>query len=248
MAQDFTKKIAAFVVVLVVGYTAFTMLSGGQTAFATASVCRGSPLLELSPTTVQAESDVIAHVSGLVGCADKLVYLKDGDCNAQTITTYTCGDNICSRKVAFQKNVVGTTQISACVDKNNNGWFFDSGERSTATLTVTSQPDLTTSKATFNPEKPTDRQTIKITATVKNLGVLMATDAEVGLKVFSAGRLIKDETQKVTVLAKGEASVTFGGTSLASGNYTVEITTDPNKKIMDFDRSNDKFTVPLTVA
>ncbi len=252
MAKDFTKNILAFIAVVVIGYIAFTMFSGGQIGFAAADTdtCRGSPILILSPSTVQAGDNIVASVANLEGCADKIVHIKDGDCNANTIVSYTCDDSRCSRRVAFQKNVVGTTLISACVDKNNNDWFFDPEERSTASLTVTTVPDLVVSEVTFDPEKPTNRQTVKVIATIKNVGALAAMNADVKCKIVEVGKSapIYEEIKTADLPIKGEADITFRGVSLTSGEYNIEIIADPDERRIDFDRSDNEYTTTLTVV
>jgi len=109
-----------------------------------ASDCQGSISLVLSPNSVEGEAEIKAIATGLSGaeCYNKTIQITRDSCSG----TKMCGCESkgtgcsCTFKATLPPARVGYFQSQnkyyACVDKNGNGYFLDSGEQSFATLTV----------------------------------------------------------------------------------------------------------------
>jgi len=116
------SNIPLIALVLVIGYIFFSTFSG-QTGFAAAS-CSGNAVLELSPQQVQLNEPITAKVSGLSNCLGQKVILREGSdlCNGQIVKSYICNRPDCNTKTIFYKGHPKTYSITACVDKDNDGY------------------------------------------------------------------------------------------------------------------------------
>jgi len=94
------------------------------------SACTGSVSLSLSPNPAAPSSTVTASASGLSSCGSKTVYIKD-----YLICSCTSGGTGCSCTFT-SPTAPGTYGYYACVDKNGDGDFLDSGESTNTNLNV----------------------------------------------------------------------------------------------------------------
>ena len=99
--------------------------------------CSGSISLSLSPNPAQPSSTITASTSGLSNCDGKTIYIKDyqGCSSGTTICSCTSGDSGCSCQFTAPSSE-GDYTYFACIDKNGDDDFSDSGESDSVVLTV----------------------------------------------------------------------------------------------------------------
>jgi len=101
--------------------------------------CSGSISLTLNPSTVTPGGSVQASTSGLSNCDGKTVYVRKDSCAGDLACSCSVSGSGCSCNFNAP-TTVGTYTYYACIDKNNDGDFADSGESDSKTLTVTPPP------------------------------------------------------------------------------------------------------------
>jgi hypothetical protein len=72
-----------------------------------------------------------AHAANAEG---KVVYFKTGSCSGETIGVCGVHNGVCNKPVGF--STLGTFNVFACVDKNNDGDFTDACEQDNKTVNV----------------------------------------------------------------------------------------------------------------
>jgi hypothetical protein len=65
--------------------------------------------------------------SGLSHCSPRKIYLKEDDCNGNTLGSCKVGSKGCSLYIKMSE--VGNHTLAACIDKNDDGDFTDAGEQ-----------------------------------------------------------------------------------------------------------------------
>ncbi len=106
--------------------------------------CKGSISLVLSPNLVEGESEVKAIVTGLTDttCYGKLIQITRDSCSGPKICNCESKGMGCSCSFKATLPSIGIRYFQneyryyACMDKNGNGDFLDSGEQAFTTLTV----------------------------------------------------------------------------------------------------------------
>lgn len=105
--------------------------------------CTGNVSLELKPSTLSPSSGGIAFISGLSNCDGKGTYVRRESCEHREYTYQYCNCSISGSGCScdfIAPSSPGTHIFYACVDKNDDGDFQDSGERAVATLEVSGTP------------------------------------------------------------------------------------------------------------
>jgi len=97
--------------------------------------CEGNIYLSLSPAPAYTSSTVTATVGGLSNCQGKTIYIKMYSCRGTDITSCTSSSTGCSASFTAPAQE-GTYYFYACIDKNNDGDFDDSGEQTSSALGV----------------------------------------------------------------------------------------------------------------
>jgi len=96
--------------------------------------CKGNVDLEID-LQICPNKYVRAHVSGLVLCTGKRVYLREESCEGRILGTCVLNRNgECVRNLRFKD--IGTPTVVACLDKDSDSDFIDSGEQDSVTLNV----------------------------------------------------------------------------------------------------------------
>ena len=103
----------------------------------TALQCSSSVSLNLTPSTVQPSSSVIPSASGLASCDNKIVYFKKDSCSGTQVSSCTLTGGNCTGSSFAAPTIEGLYTYYACIDKNDDGDFSDSGEYSSKILNVT---------------------------------------------------------------------------------------------------------------
>jgi hypothetical protein len=109
-----------------------------------ASDCNGLISLVLSPNTVEGEVEVKAIATGLTdtGCYGKTIQIMRDSCYGQNVCNCESKGSGCSCTFKSTLPPAGIRYYQneykyyACVDKNGDGHFLDSGEQGFAILTV----------------------------------------------------------------------------------------------------------------
>lgn len=109
-----------------------------------ASGCEGSISLVLSPNLVEGENEVKAIATGLTGaeCYGKIVQITRDSCSGLNVCNCESKGTGCSCSFKATLPSVGIRYFQnqykyyACIDKNGDGHFLDSGEQGFTTLTV----------------------------------------------------------------------------------------------------------------
>jgi len=251
MGRSFNIPLIALV--LVIGYVFFSTFSG-QTGFAAAS-CSGNSILEVSPNKVQVGEPITATVKGLNNCLGQQVLIKeDSDlCNGQIVASYKCTTANCDNKVTFYKGSAKQYALTACVDKDKDGYLIEQGERSTLVLTVTELPDLKVNSITYSmPPKNNYGFTTKIE--LANIGVRDTTDVNALFEVIT-----QDSFNRATVVAskKYEDLKILQGTTLTlitpqvtltKGDYIVKVTVDQTNLLQENNELNNVLQQPLIIG
>lgn len=100
--------------------------------------CSGIVSLALSPSTISPSGTVTATASGLdtkTNCNGKTVYFKKDSCSGTQVAICTVSGAGCS-STFIAPSTSGTYNYYACVDMNGINGFSDSGESSSAPLSV----------------------------------------------------------------------------------------------------------------
>ncbi|MBI5697461.1 MAG: hypothetical protein HZC29_02970, partial [Thaumarchaeota archaeon] len=118
------------------------------------AVCSGTITLSLSPTTVAPSGSVTPSSSGLSSCDGKTVYFKKDSCAGTQVSSCTVSGSGCTGASFTAPSTTGSYTYYACVDKNGDSDYSDSGESDPETLTVSTAPppscDLTSASITAN--------------------------------------------------------------------------------------------------
>jgi hypothetical protein len=101
------------------------------------AICSGSLLLSLNPSTVEPSKSVVPSVSGLSDCDSKNVYFRKDSCSGTQVSSCTLTDGGCTGLNFSSPSNEGLYTYYACIDKNDDGDFSDSGENSSKILNVT---------------------------------------------------------------------------------------------------------------
>ncbi|MFH1229534.1 MAG: cellulase family glycosylhydrolase [Candidatus Aenigmatarchaeota archaeon] len=104
--------------------------------------CSGSMLLNLTPSTVELGGLVTPSGSGLNNCASKVIYFKNDSCIGTEVSSCILTNGNCTGNSFTSPSIEGLYTYYACIDKNSDGDFTDSGESSSKTLNV-SVPKVT---------------------------------------------------------------------------------------------------------
>ncbi len=170
MAKENNWQVIGFVAVLVVLVAAFGgFVQAPITGYAVGQECQGTPVLTLSPNPVKAGEVVTASVSGLVGCAGRVMDLRKDNCFGLVLDRVKCYDEECTSVGRLTYSAPGDWQIAACLDKNRNGYIYDRGERAVSILTVVDLPDLAITSL-YLPAKIQSEVPFQAIATVENQG------------------------------------------------------------------------------
>ena len=103
----------------------------------TLSNCSGSVILNLTPSTVESSGSVIPSTSGLSDCNNKIIFFKNNSCSGTQVSSCTLTDGGCTGSSFTAPSNEGLYTYYACIDKNDDGDFSDSGEYSSKILNVT---------------------------------------------------------------------------------------------------------------
>jgi len=106
-----------------------------------ATSCTGTITLSLVPNPANLSARIISTVSGLSSYSGKTAYIKQSSCSGTQKCSCSFSGSGCSCKFI---DPTGTSTYYACVDKNTNGVYTDSGESVAKTLTVTNSPSAPT--------------------------------------------------------------------------------------------------------
>ncbi|MFH1474203.1 MAG: cellulase family glycosylhydrolase [Candidatus Aenigmatarchaeota archaeon] len=98
--------------------------------------CSGSVLLNLTPSNVEPDDSVIPSASGLTDCGGKTIYFKNDSCAGTEVSSCTLTDGECTGSSFTAPSSEGLYTYYACIDKNSDGDFTDSGDYSSKTLDV----------------------------------------------------------------------------------------------------------------
>ncbi len=170
MTKTNNWRVIGFVAVLVALVAAFGgFVQAPVTGYAIASECQGSPVLTLSPNPAKTGEVVTASVSGLTGCAGRIMDLRKDNCFGPVLDRVKCYDSECASLGQLKYYATGDYQVAACLDKNKNGYLYDPGERAASVLTVVDLPDLAITDL-YLPDKIRARVPFQAIATVENLG------------------------------------------------------------------------------
>jgi hypothetical protein len=126
------------------------------------AACSGTVALSL-PSSATPSQTVTATVSGLSGCNGKTAYIKETSCSGTQKCTCSVSGSGCSCNFTAPSSA-GTYTYYACVDKNADGDFADTGESALATLTV--QAAVFDFSISVNPTSGSVAQGSSISATV----------------------------------------------------------------------------------
>ena len=238
------SNIPLIALVLVIGYIFFSTFSG-QTGFAAAS-CSGNAVLELSPQQVQLNEPITAKVSGLSNCLGQKVILREGSdlCNGQIVKSYICNRPDCNTKTIFYKGHPKTYSITACVDKDNDGYLIEQGERSTFVLTVTSLPDFKVDSIKYS-ATPKDGYSFFPFVSVSNAGVAGSIGVDVKYEVLKNDSTYRLKTvyEKVfpdVALPAGKVvALNLPQMTLSKGDYIVKVSIDYLGYIVENNEQNN---------
>ncbi|MEK6923563.1 MAG: CARDB domain-containing protein [Nanoarchaeota archaeon] len=244
-------NIPLIVLILVLGYVFFSTFSG-QTGFAAAG-CSGNSVLELTPSQVQVNEPITAKVSGLSNCLGQKIILKEGSdlCNGQIVKSYICNRPDCNTKTIFYKGHPKTYSITACVDKDNDGYLIEQGERSTSVLTVTSLPDFKIDSIKYS-ITPKDGYSFYPLVTVSNIGVAGSIGVDVKFEVLTKdGARLKTVYEKifldVALPASKVVALDLRQMTLSKGDYIVKVQIDYIDYIVENNEQNNVLQQNLLV-
>ena len=170
MARKNNWQVIGFVAVLVALVAAFGgFVQAPVTGYAIANECQGNPVLTLSPNPAKVGDVVTASVSGLTGCAGRIMDLRKDNCFGPVLDRVKCYDSECASLGRLKYYATGDWQIAACLDKNRNGYLYDPGERAVSVLTTVDLPDLAITDL-YLPSKIQTGVPFQAIATVENQG------------------------------------------------------------------------------
>ncbi len=245
------KALAVVVSLLVFAIVVAPNITGFASAVDSGG-CRGVPTLTLDPNPVQAGKISIARVSGLVDCNGKTVNLKLDSCFGQTLGSFRCIDKFCSSTFPVKLGAPKDYLIAACIDKNSNGYLYDSGERATSLHKVRSMPDVYVNKITFLPADPRRGQQIIPVISVGNRGVASAYFFNIRVTLTQ-----KDSNNRDAIITSWEENVNVGpdtfkefrapGYSLSPGDYKVTVELDRLDYIIELNERDNNANAKLKV-
>jgi len=96
--------------------------------------CEGFVQLTFTRDPYCPDTDIVATISGLSHCNNKIAYLKEDSCDGTILGQCRVGSSSCT--VNFRMSEVGTHQIVACVDKDSNGNFNNPGEQVSSSVKI----------------------------------------------------------------------------------------------------------------
>ena len=102
----------------------------------TPSICSGSITLNLTPSMIEPDGLVTPSTSGLANCNDKVVYIRKDSCSGTQVSSCTITSGTCTGPSFLSPSTEGLYTYYACIDKNNDDDFNDSGESSSKILSV----------------------------------------------------------------------------------------------------------------
>ncbi len=251
-----TQTIAAVAVLVVLA--ALIMPYVEQTGFATIG-CTGRPVLALSAERVQAGMPVVARVSGLNNCAGQAIEIRLDSCAGNLLTTLTCADAKCSSPAGFAIDSARQDfQIFACIDSPGRGLYFNPGERSSATLSVVSLPDITVESIDV-PKNTAPGVPFSIGVVLKNKGTLASGGVKYKAGFYKSSEKIPFKTVD-NVVSAALPVIGAGGDykinipiQLEAGKYTLKVEADPTDssniagRIDEWDETNNILTKEFTV-
>ncbi|MEM5879107.1 MAG: hypothetical protein QXU74_01265, partial [Candidatus Aenigmatarchaeota archaeon] len=101
-------------------------------------ICTGSISLSLNPTTAEKSQTITVSFSGLNYCSGKTIYIKSESCNGATACSISFDSSTSCTFTA--PSTTGTYIYYACIDKNGDNDYSDSGESASQTLSVVEYP------------------------------------------------------------------------------------------------------------
>jgi len=99
--------------------------------------CSGSVMLNLSPSNVESGGLVTPSASNLTSCDNKIIYFKKDSCTGTQMSFCTLTGDGCTGPDFTAPGSYGMYTYYACIDKNGDGDFTESGENSSKLLNVT---------------------------------------------------------------------------------------------------------------
>jgi hypothetical protein len=106
-----------------------------QLASQPTTACEGSISLNLQPNPAFTYSTITATASGLTNCQGKTIYIRKNSCTGEQVASCTSSSTGCSTTFSGPTQD-GDYYYYACIDKNGDGDFDDTGEYSRIPLTV----------------------------------------------------------------------------------------------------------------
>ena len=103
----------------------------------TPNECSGSISFSLNPSTIEPNDLVTPSASGLSGCDNKITYFRKDSCSGIQISSCTLINGGCTGSSFNAPSAEGLYTYYACIDKNGDNDFGDSGESSSRILNVT---------------------------------------------------------------------------------------------------------------
>ncbi|MBS3065327.1 MAG: hypothetical protein J4451_02395 [DPANN group archaeon] len=244
------NSFALIIILAIAGLALFSSFSG--TGFVAAG-CNGNAVLELSPRIAQLNEPITANVKGLNNCLGQRVLIREGSdlCNGQVVATYVCTSPGCDNSAIFYKGAAKDYKLTACIDKNNNGYLIEQGERSTATLQVTNLPDFTIESLSYS---TTPKANYRFTpmVTIKNQGISKSAGINVKIEVWrnEPNRVVPisvtSKEYKALYLGIGDTKqLELQSLLLTSGSYTIKVAIDPDNFIVETDEKNNERVTTL---
>lgn len=144
---------------------------------------------------------------------------------------------------------LSTASLSAGTHTLNLTATDSKGATSTATITLTvtavvRRPDLLVDNLGIDPPLATTSTPLTVSVRVQNVGQASASQTLVVLRVDGT-----DRDQQAQDIGPGiEAWIEFDPLLLGAGNHTVEVIADPNSRLDDADRSNNRRMQTVTVS
>ena len=252
-------KTVLAVAVLVV-FASLVAPYASSTGFAVAMSCTGIPILQLSKDPVLAGQSIIARVSGLKNCEGKEILIKenDGMCNGPVLTSFTCRNSVCDSAASLTMWTAKDYLISACIDKDGDGYYMNSNERTINSLRVLSLPDLSADSLVF-PEKIYANDPIVAKADISNKGVVTVTRFTYSFEIFRENwpAAVYSHTNKAQqlsatvlkeVLEPGEEkTLQMPAVSLGKGTYRAKFSLDFDNKFAEPDEMNNIYETKFIV-
>jgi len=97
-------------------------------------VCEGDVDMTFERDPFCPNTNFKVKFSGLSHCSPRKVYLKENDCNGKILGSCTLGSKGCT--LYLKMSELGNHPIAACIDKNSDGDFNDSGEQKISNVLI----------------------------------------------------------------------------------------------------------------